>query len=234
MKLNGFVGKGSGKLGASVFAISGGEQIVRQYNPQVSNPNTEGQVAQRAKLKLMSQLAAALSMGLAFKKQGLVSARNQFVSKNIGLCSYENDKATCNLINLQLTDGSAGFPLVEVTRSSETALSVQLESDASAQCDRVVYVAVKVDDNDKLVITDIKAAEPGVDGLFVASVNVTGSDGYVYAYGVKFASASAKAYYENYNVTTDSDDASLVAGLMAKLREGIHTATTCSEFAAQG
>ena len=54
MKLNGIVGKGTGKLGASVFAISGGEQIVRQYNPVVSNPNTDAQVAQRAKLKLMS------------------------------------------------------------------------------------------------------------------------------------------------------------------------------------
>ena len=105
MKLNGIVGKGSGKLGASVFAISGGEQIVRQYNPQVSNPSTSAQVAQRAKLKLMSQLAAALASGLGFKKNGLISARNQFVSKNIGLCTFSNDAASVVLAALQLTPG---------------------------------------------------------------------------------------------------------------------------------
>ena len=81
MKLNGFVGKGTGKLGSSVFAVSGGEQIVRQYNPNVSNPNTDAQVAQRAKFKLMSQLAAVLAPGLAFKKDSLVSPRNKFIKK---------------------------------------------------------------------------------------------------------------------------------------------------------
>lgn len=233
MKLNAILGKGSGKVGGLVFAVSGGEQIVKEKATKVSNPNTAAQVEQRAKLKLMSQLAAALAPGLGFKKQGLISARNQFVSKNIGLCSFADDKAICYLINLQLANGSAGFPLVQASRSSETAVAVQLDSDASAQCDRVVYVAAIVDDNDNLIVTDVKVAEPGLNGLFGESVKVTGAEGYVYAYGAKFTSATAKASYENYIVDTGTEDASLLTGMMAKLREASHTATTCSEFAAQ-
>ena len=76
MKLYGLFGKGSGKLGSSVFAISSGEQIVREYNPVVENPNTPAQVEQRAKFKLLSQLASDLASALAFKKEGLVSTRN--------------------------------------------------------------------------------------------------------------------------------------------------------------
>ena len=114
MKLNGFVGKGTGKLGASVFAISGGEQIVRQYNPKVANPNTDAQVEQRAKLKLMSQLAADMATSIAFRKKGLVSARNQFVSVNIGKCTFvnegENKGARIDVNQIDLTGASAAFP----------------------------------------------------------------------------------------------------------------------------
>ncbi len=49
-------GKISGKLGAVVFSTSGGATISREYNPHVANPNTDAQINQRARMKLMSQL----------------------------------------------------------------------------------------------------------------------------------------------------------------------------------
>ena len=42
----------SGKLGSSVFTITKGITIERQYQPRVFNPRTIGQVGQRAKFRL--------------------------------------------------------------------------------------------------------------------------------------------------------------------------------------
>ena len=126
MKLSGITGKGTGKLGSSVFAVNSGEQIVRQYQPVVANPSTEGQVEQRSKLKLMSQLAAAYAPVLAFRKDGMKSARNLFISKNIANVSFEGETATINLPAMQLTAGSTGIPAVTVSRDGTTALTVVL------------------------------------------------------------------------------------------------------------
>lgn len=209
MKLNGIVGKGSGKLGASVWSISGGEQVVRAYNPQVTNPNTDAQVAQRAKLKLMSQLAAALAAGLAFKKNGLISARNQFVSKNIGLATYANGEASVDLNELQLTPGSAALQGLITARTDEAVITVSIPGSGAIGYDRVVYVCAEKTTADKLNIVKIQTAEAGQNNDFPATLNVTANECVVYAYGVKFGSAKAKAAYENYEAAAQDADAVL-------------------------
>ena len=127
MKLNGFVGKGSGRLGSSVFAVRGGEQIVRQYTPNVANPNTEAQKAQRAKFKLLSQLAAITADGLLFPKVGNVSRRNAFVSANMPAVTYVGDVATLAVGSVKL---GIGFEPITVKRtdnqsSNEVVLLVE-------------------------------------------------------------------------------------------------------------
>ena len=109
MKLYGLFGKGSGKRGSSVFAISSGEQIVREYNPVVENPNTPAQAEQRAKFKLLSQLATDLANALAFKKEGLVSARNKFIAYNMKAVAYDEPTASVDLQALSVTGGSRQF-----------------------------------------------------------------------------------------------------------------------------
>lgn len=52
------LGQFRGKLGGAVFAVSAGEQIVRQYQPQVANPRTAAQLTQRAKMNLTGKLSA--------------------------------------------------------------------------------------------------------------------------------------------------------------------------------
>lgn len=52
------LGQFRGKLGGAVFAVNAGEQIVRQYQPQVSNPRTAAQLTQRAKMNLTGKLSA--------------------------------------------------------------------------------------------------------------------------------------------------------------------------------
>ena len=234
MKLNGIVGKGSGKLGASVFAISGGEQIVRQYNPQVSNPNTDAQVAQRAKLKLMSQLAAALAPGLGFKKLGLVSARNQFVSKNIGICTFTNGEAAIPLTDIQLTAGSLAAPLLEVERITGTAnISVDMDNEGNANFSHIVLVSAERDENKALRLIEVKVVEKP-DSSGYTNVTITGTDKacLVYGYGVLTGSAKIRSTYGDAIVGTGAQDAILTTDIMASVRNGSLSATDCEEIAA--
>lgn len=52
------LGQFRGKLGGAVFVVNAGEQIVRQYQPQVANPRTAAQLTQRAKMNLTGKLSA--------------------------------------------------------------------------------------------------------------------------------------------------------------------------------
>lgn len=216
MKLNGFVGKGTGKLGSSVFAISGGEQIVRQYNPQVSNPSTSAQVAQRAKFKLLSQLAVALASVLAFTKQGLVSARNQFVSKNIGLAQVQreeqNDTASVLMADLQLTPGISNLPNVGVTAGQGGALSAELAAAAPSDVKAVVYVTCGVDDSAKLFVDSVKTiTNAGASRTFPTELNSTLAQYVVYAYGIKDVAGRNGVTYEDYLALTDDTHSTLDA-----------------------
>lgn len=106
MKLTSIVGTGSGRLGGSVFAVRNGQQIVRTYQSKVANPQAKGQVDQRAKLKLASQLSAALAQELyPWGREGLLSARNQFVRDlfNRGAVTMADNEASINMAEVRLT-----------------------------------------------------------------------------------------------------------------------------------
>ena len=59
-KIYGINGKITGKVGNTVFAIDGGIQVARQYNPIVANPRTEAQQSQRQKVNLAGQLSKGI------------------------------------------------------------------------------------------------------------------------------------------------------------------------------
>lgn len=214
MKLNGFVGKGTGKLGASVFAISGGEQIVRQYNPQVSNPQTAAQVEQRAKLKLMSQLAADLASSLAFRKKGLVSARNQFVSANIGKCTYESageEKGARIDVNLlDITGASGAFPELTDITIEDNKLKVALATAAPADVKRVVYAAYWWNPLHQLVKLDEQIVSVAGDGrTFPVEFDDNSKAVVVYAYGIKDTTSKATTKFDEYEIQDQSDIAAV-------------------------
>lgn len=199
MKLNGFVGKGTGKLGSSVFAVSGGEQIVRQYNPNVSNPSTDAQVAQRAKLKLMSQIAASLAPIIAFKKKGLVSARNQFVSANIGSVTFANGRANLPLNDIDLTGSKGEIPSIQAVQGEGGVLNVNLTGAAAADVDGVLYASVHQTSENQLEVIDAKIAiTPGETRNFAAQLQSGGDPECVYAYGIKYTNEAARQRYADY------------------------------------
>lgn len=205
-------GKISGKLGAVVFATSGGETISREYNPNVSNPSTQAQVDQRARLKLMSQLSAALAPVIAMQKDGLVSARNQFVKKNFSASYASDGVAQITYENLQITNGNAGLPSIVATRAQESGITIQLAEDAANAVDRVVYIMYRKTSEQSLqIVQSIIVEAGGGSGTFAGSMMYTEGDLVFYAYGMKDLNANAKAAYGNMAVANAVDVARLVA-----------------------
>lgn len=109
MKLQGFVGKGSGKLGASVWAVRKGEQVVREYTNRVSNPNTRPQVEQRAKFKLLTQLSAIVADAMSFSNVAPnQSQRNVFMKRNMSAVEvpFDQSQALLKVGEVELSDST--------------------------------------------------------------------------------------------------------------------------------
>ena len=206
-------GKINGKVGGVVFSTSGGIQITREYNPNVANPNTQAQVNQRARMKLMSQLSATLAPVITMQKIGLVSARNQFTKRNFGYSYASNGEAQVSYENLQLTPGNAALPRINYgTADGRRYLELQEAADTSVS--RVVWIVYRKTAEGKLQLYYSGIEEtPGNNGKFRHLLPFgTSDDNYVfYAYGMKDMNAKATAQYGNLNVTTANDLATLVA-----------------------
>lgn len=104
----GFVGGLRGKLGNAVFYITNGVQVARVYQPVVANPNTQMQIAQRAKMSLAGRLSkitpvVALS-GLGGSNKRI--RRGTFVKEMISASTYNNNKASLIWSNLHLSRGN--------------------------------------------------------------------------------------------------------------------------------
>lgn len=119
MKLQGIVGTGTGKLGASVFTIRKGVQIVRQYQGEVGNPKTESQVENRAKFKLLSQLSALAApvVSLPRTSNALTSQRNLFIKANFPAVEIKSGKAGITASDILLTSSPLTAPAVEFTQA---------------------------------------------------------------------------------------------------------------------
>lgn len=214
MKLAGMAGTGSGKVGSMVYATVAGQQIVRQYQPVVANPSTSGQVENRAKLKLASQLASSVSKDIAIKRDGLKSSRNQFISQNYGKLAYNDGQASINLNGVQLTKSNTGMPGFSADRSSGTAIAVALNANAAAALDKVVYVAyTKESDGSLQALGNVVVSEAGVDGLFAGELPITDKATVIYAYGVKALSDKAAAAFGNMQVITSEKVAKLICNM---------------------
>lgn len=201
MKLNAILGKGTGKLGGMVLSVNSGEQIVREYNPKVSNPQTDAQVEQRAKFKLLSQLAAALSTSIAFRKMKMQSPRNQFVSNNIKNATYEGNEANIPLDTLDLTGGSQLIPSLSVTRGTGEAITIALSEAAAGDIKRIVYSIYKVtNENELQFIKEILVSEAGTGRTFSVETTASEADIVVYAYGIKDINAKATTKFYEYEV----------------------------------
>lgn len=205
-----------GKLNGAVIkgAAGGGTQISAISSP--SNPNTARQVGQRAKFKLLSQLASNVAQIIAIPREGALSSRNQFVSINSANVMATNGVAQITLDNVQLTKSNLGFPQVTATRDSN-GLTVEIAKNVADKWDRVCYVVMRKNSEGSLeqVASAIESAE-GTDAADATSFSYTFTQGdfsgniIVWAYGMKDQSASASAKYGNMIVATADDLAKLL------------------------
>lgn len=190
--------KGSGKLGATVFAVNSGVQIAREYQPKVTNPNTEAQQDTRARFKLMSQLSAIMAPVIAIKKDGLKTARNQFQSLNFGIVTYENENASINLNQVQLTKSNRSFAGFNADRSDGAAIAVELDASMAATANRVVYIAYEKQNDGSLSLLGSKVCSvAGDDGKFADTLPYSNKSVVLYAYAIKDTDESVTAKFGN-------------------------------------
>lgn len=225
MKLSGMAGTGSGKLGSQVYAACAGEQVVRNYQPKVSNPNTEKQVNQRARMKLMSQLSAAFAPVIAIPRDGMKSSRNIWNKKNFPQSIAIAGQATAWLQKIQLTTGTAALPRLEMLRR-DGRLGIYLEDDATGQVDRVVYnVFARSEEGELMLIHSTVVTDPGEDGDFYFEYEDYESELFAYAYGMKDLNSRAKAKYGNYVVESGEDIAKLMMSRTISTSDYLFTET---------
>lgn len=198
-----FYGDGvkTGKKGSSVFRVRFGETIESQYQPIVSNPSTPSQVANRSRLKLLSQLSAVMAPVIALRREGAVSPRNMFVKTNYGATSYTTDTASISLADVKLTRSVVSLPAVTATREGAT-LTVGLAQGISG-LNRVVYSAfIKQTDGTLRYANSLVVSEPGDSAQWSGDITVGSSPAVVYAYGVRDNSEAARAIFSDMQVLT--------------------------------
>ena len=199
-KIYGLNGVLSGRQGSSVFAVRNGENIVRKYQPIVTNPSTQAQVNVRSRFKLLSQVSEVMSPIIGYRKSGMVSARNMFTKGNFGNTSYNTTtgKASFNFESIDLTGSVLAMSPINVTRGAgivSAALSV-----GDPTLTSVLYGVLVVNADGSLRLFDSRiVSEAGADGTFNSgNFQLTSSlSGYMFAYGIRVNTDSAKAVYGN-------------------------------------
>lgn len=130
MKLKGFVGKGTGKLGESVWSVFRGEQVVRHTAASVKNPKTPRQELSRRKFSMAVDWSRVLNDGLLVGYSGvktqMLSARNEFVKRVIpvsgGVISGTTvAELTLDITLLPISRGNLPVPTLAQAEASQAA-----------------------------------------------------------------------------------------------------------------
>lgn len=189
----------TGKLADTVMSVRNGEQIARKYQPVVFNPSTPAQVAQRAKMKLMSQLSAVMAPVIAMRRTGSVSPRNLFTKYNFKFATFLTDTADVTLNDIQLTKSVVALPRVGVGRQTTAIWAyMELASETdTVDVDRVVYAMfVKQNDNRLRFVASRVATAAGTTGNWgVTDFPLINDEVVVYAYGVRDNTENAKTVF---------------------------------------
>lgn len=216
----------SGKLGSSVFAISKGVTVERQYQPIVNNPQTKLQIAQRAKFKLLSGMASVVSPFACFLTEGLQTQANVFIKRNMNLVSFVNGAAQINMPNVQISGGSNSFVTPTFAITSGTAKgSISAEDVEAAGFDGVVFLVVGTKRPKVARITGKVVLAPS-ENEFAIEFHVSGSfqEYHLYAYGIKLTDKGVSAYGDLNSISENVVEVSVTR----MISEGMMTASATS------
>lgn len=212
-RMTGFSGGLSGKLGSVVFRQNHGETIASQYQPHVSNPNTQAQADQRAAFKLITQLAAEVAQSIAIARDGAVSSRNIFTKTNLPLVNVTETsagaQAVIDLQDVQLTNSNIVNDVEFTVERAQTDLSVSILN--TGGYDRIVFVAMAtphgtlaVSERPARLVGQVVYTPTDEPSQTVVIPNVSSLDAStdqtrytVLAYGVSFVSGRAREQFDN-------------------------------------
>lgn len=205
-----------GKVADVVMSVRNGNQIVRKYQPMVYNPSTAGQVAARAKLKLLSQLSASMGKVIAMPRMGIVSPRNQFTKENYAAVTYatsaEQATASIDLASVKLTKSSVYLPDLRYSFDSDNTHAQFSLNAEFTEVDKVVYCLFSVGANNEVrLVNSLVASDSSTSFRTPMSPIVVNAKNIVYAYGIRLNSDAARAKFTSLGV----DDATLIASLIA-------------------
>lgn len=165
-KMYGFTGLLSGKMGNAVFRARSGQQVVTQYNPIVTNPNTVAQQNGRARFKLVSQLAVVFAATLKGFGSFIIKTRPEkagrginksinaaFVGVNYKLTELDPSptaavKAVIPMEKVQLTNSNRPFGNITLEEKGEIGakyISANIDAPQMADGDKVEVVVVGYD-----------------------------------------------------------------------------------------
>lgn len=203
----------TGKLADMVMTVRNGEQIARKYQPIVHNPSSPAQVAQRAKMKLLSQLSAVMAPVIAIPRKGSVSSRNLFTKKNFGTVTFADNTADIVLNNVQLTSSVVAFPAIAANRN-EAGISAYIDNAqnlGAINVSRVVYCMFEKQADNKLRFVDSKVAtSAGSGGWEVDDLPLITSEVVILAYGVRDNTEAARVAFGNLEAIAAEQVAQLV------------------------
>lgn len=225
-KIYGLFGSMQGKVADVVMAVRNGEQIVRKYQPIVSNPQSEAQIKSRAKLKLLSQLGAALQPVIAIPRVGMVSPRNGFTQANYPITAFQEGKAEISLSGIQLTKSSVPLGPLTADRDGGKGINAGFNANIAASVDAVVYVVLsRTEDNKVAVATSKMVSEAGAQGNFETTMPMIAGDIAVLAYGIRYNTVAARVAFGNITVPDALDVANLLASRKLTERDATMTET---------
>ena len=151
-----------GKKAGLVTYYVGDTMLARENNTHPANPKTERQVQQRAKIKLLSQIAAVFRPIIAIFPSSGKSSRSIFAKINYPKINAVSTTAEIDYTSVSLTDSSR--PITQVAKDiaflpSGVRMLVGLPQEPTEDIKRVFYYLFGKQDNGKLVFLDYYLSE---------------------------------------------------------------------------
>lgn len=202
----------TGKKGGVITYKVGDTILAREYNPRPNDPKTQKQVAQRAKIKLLSQLGATFRDIIAIFPSSEKSARAIFSSLNYQHLYFMDGEAKFDLKALQLTNDLFQIPNVQAEirpLQPRFQVTTSFPEDPSPEVEVVFAYLFRKDINGNLIFLEYhyeeerkKESDDGWFGMHWSNIKVdehgNPQDDYiVYTLGMRYLTPEARDIWAN-------------------------------------
>lgn len=201
-----------GKKAGIVTYKVGDTMLAREYNPHPANPRTEKQVQHRAKIKLLSQIAAVFRPIIAIFPTSGKSARSIFLADNWQFVDGYQLTADYVLQFLRLTHSDISLvPIAYHCNNSELGFIrwIKMDEEPKDYVNVVFYYLFTRDTQGKFYLldmhnTDTRGVRPdrqyyrwNCDSILVDDNGKTIADYYVFGFAMSFLTEESETAWED-------------------------------------